>query len=213
MVKRLIGSDTTGTDGSVSIPYTGTGAGVVNLSVETEIDGSIVSETYSVLDCIVYDDMETETYKNYYKLFVSPSPNLEYSTEYAKTGSKSLKWSYVSGGGGFFGFQFRSSVVSNSFPITPLVGQDIRFEIDTYTTIDNTNASGFYIGIYYQTESNPSWSTLATRAIRSGEQNYKVDVTFPSDVTQVWIRCNIQNTSGTFTSGDLYVDNWEIYPI
>ena len=55
MVKRLIGSDTTGTDGSVSIPYEGTGAGLVNLSVETEIDGSIVSGTLPVLDCSFYD--------------------------------------------------------------------------------------------------------------------------------------------------------------
>ena len=55
MVKRLIGSDTTGTDGSVTIPYTGTGAGLVNLSVETEIDGSIVSGTCNVLDCVSYD--------------------------------------------------------------------------------------------------------------------------------------------------------------
>ena len=55
MVKRLIGSDITGTDGSVSIPYAGTGAGVVNLSVETEIDGSIVSGTYSVIDATFRD--------------------------------------------------------------------------------------------------------------------------------------------------------------
>lgn len=55
MVKRLIGSDTTGTDGSVSIPYNGTGAGLVNLSVETEIDGSIVSETLSVWDTKWFD--------------------------------------------------------------------------------------------------------------------------------------------------------------
>ena len=59
MVKRLIGSDTTGTDGSVSIPYTGTGAGLVNLSVETEIDGSIVSETLPVWDYLVYDKATT----------------------------------------------------------------------------------------------------------------------------------------------------------
>ena len=62
MVKRLIGSDTTGTDGSVSIPYAGTGAGVVNLSVETEIDGSIVSEIYEVLDAS-YKDIGTDVPK------------------------------------------------------------------------------------------------------------------------------------------------------
>ena len=60
MVKRLIGTGTTGSDGSCVIPYEGTGAGVVNLSVETEIDGSIVSETLNVLDCI-FKDMGTSS--------------------------------------------------------------------------------------------------------------------------------------------------------
>ena len=55
MAKRLIGTGTTGTDGSCSIPYTGTGAGLVQMDVETEIDGSIVSETYSIFDCLCYD--------------------------------------------------------------------------------------------------------------------------------------------------------------
>ena len=55
MAKRLIGTGTTGTDGSCSIPYTGTGAGLVQMDVETEIDGSIVSGTYGVLDCIFKD--------------------------------------------------------------------------------------------------------------------------------------------------------------
>ena len=61
MVKRLIGSGTTGTDGSCVIPYEGTGAGLVNLSVETEIDGSIVSETFSVIDGIYVDDTTHNT--------------------------------------------------------------------------------------------------------------------------------------------------------
>ena len=56
MARRLIGTDTTGTDGSCSIPYVGTGAGLVNLSVETEIDGSIVSEPLPVWDYLFYDD-------------------------------------------------------------------------------------------------------------------------------------------------------------
>ena len=55
MARRLIGTDTTGTDGSVTIPYTGTGAGLVQMDVETEIDGSIVSEPSSVLDCTFAD--------------------------------------------------------------------------------------------------------------------------------------------------------------
>ena len=56
MARRLIGTDTTGTDGSVTIPYTGTGAGLVQMDVETEIDGSIVSGTLPVLDALFYDE-------------------------------------------------------------------------------------------------------------------------------------------------------------
>ena len=55
MARRLIGTDTTGTDGSVTIPYTGTGAGLVQMDVETEIDGSIVSETYGIIDGVLFD--------------------------------------------------------------------------------------------------------------------------------------------------------------
>lgn len=76
MAKRLIGTGTTGTDGSCSIPYTGTGAGLVQMDVETEIDGSIVSETYSVLDCIWYDPLtETPLKNNWY------STNLNLNTD------------------------------------------------------------------------------------------------------------------------------------
>lgn len=57
MARRLIGTGTTGTDGSVTIPYTGTGAGLVQMDVETEIDGSIVSGTLPVLDGVLFDTM------------------------------------------------------------------------------------------------------------------------------------------------------------
>ena len=61
MARRVIGTGTTGTDGSVTIPYTGTGAGLLQMEVETEIDGSIVSEPYNVWDCIFYTDCTTDT--------------------------------------------------------------------------------------------------------------------------------------------------------
>lgn len=61
MARRLIGTDTTGTDGSVTIPYTGTGAGVVQMDVETEIDGSIVSVPCNVIDSILAFDGSSVT--------------------------------------------------------------------------------------------------------------------------------------------------------
>jgi len=55
MVKRLIGSDTTGSDGSVSIPYTGTGAGIINMEVETTIDGTTITIPLTIEDYFAYD--------------------------------------------------------------------------------------------------------------------------------------------------------------
>ena len=63
MAKRLIGTGTTGTDGSCSIPYTGTGAGEVDViaSLDNPISqGSIVSVPCNVWDTLWYDDNSSE---------------------------------------------------------------------------------------------------------------------------------------------------------
>lgn len=59
MVLRLIGTATTDNNGVavLSNGYTGTGAGMVDFVASAEIDGgSVVSEPYSVWDCIYYED-------------------------------------------------------------------------------------------------------------------------------------------------------------
>ena len=79
MARRLIGTDTTGTDGSVTIPYTGTGAGLVQMDVETEIDGSIVSRTLSVLDTLMYDTGTNPSHN----IWGGDTSNLSRGTEYS----------------------------------------------------------------------------------------------------------------------------------
>ena len=124
MAKRLIGSGTTGTDGSVSIPYNGTGAGLVNLSVETEIDGSIVSVPLSVWDTLFYDDgvtdPKTANWQNYSnRLTISVDEN---GTTIAHEGS--------SGTGYYFTDNFE---VSYSLPVV------IEFDCVSYS---NYNSCG-----------------------------------------------------------------------
>ena len=64
MARRLIGTGKTGTDGSVTIPYTGIGAGIMDLQVETEIGGETVSQNFSVTDCLIYDSGINDGQKN-----------------------------------------------------------------------------------------------------------------------------------------------------
>lgn len=59
MTRRLIGSETTGTDGSCNIPYTGTGAGIINIEAETTINGTTITIPLTLLDCLLYDDALT----------------------------------------------------------------------------------------------------------------------------------------------------------
>lgn len=57
MGKRLIGTGTTDSNGRCTIPYVGTGAGLVNMVAEYEDDeGIIQSKTYETLDCTFYDE-------------------------------------------------------------------------------------------------------------------------------------------------------------
>jgi hypothetical protein len=52
MARRLIGSGTTDSNGRISVPYTGTGAGKIQL---VAVNGTLQSETYEVYDCKWYD--------------------------------------------------------------------------------------------------------------------------------------------------------------
>lgn len=66
---RLIGSGVTDSNGVASYTYTGQGSGEVDLIASTSnpiTDGSLVSETYELLDCLIYDDCTSETSGRWY---------------------------------------------------------------------------------------------------------------------------------------------------
>ena len=53
MAKQLIGTAVTNENGVATFTYTGTGAGKLNIVAES---GSLVSETYAIIDATYYDD-------------------------------------------------------------------------------------------------------------------------------------------------------------
>ena len=55
MVKKLLATLTTDSQGKATYTYTGTGAGDVKFSAESTNNGSLVSETYSLIDALFYD--------------------------------------------------------------------------------------------------------------------------------------------------------------
>ena len=65
MVKRLIGTGTTDSNGVATITYTGAGRGLLQVQAES---GGLQSETYEVLDCIFMDYKSDGTHNtDYYK--------------------------------------------------------------------------------------------------------------------------------------------------
>ena len=52
MTRRLIGSGTTDSNGRISVPYTGTGAGKIQL---VAVNGNLESETYVLIDAPFFD--------------------------------------------------------------------------------------------------------------------------------------------------------------
>ena len=66
MAYRYLGSATTNANGVAELPITGTGRGELDIVASTSnppTSGSLVSETYSLWDCLVYDDGITDPKK------------------------------------------------------------------------------------------------------------------------------------------------------
>ena len=196
--------------------YTGTGAGKVDIvaSLDSEItDGSLVSETYELYDCLIYDEMETD-YINKYK--ISNNANISYSSEWAISGSRSLKWNYdntASSNTMYWGIYFKENPTTNFFDISQLKGNGIKFEFDANAQIDfdTPNNKGMYVGIFYKTTENPSWSPLGSIIkLQSNTTHYEWTNNIPSNCTELWVRFNANTNC---PSGVLYIDNWKLYLI
>ena len=190
--------------------YTGSGSGKVELQAKI---GSVVSEPHNVLDCTVYDDMETE-HINYYK--ISNNSNISYSTEWALSGTKSIKWDYDNtqvSNMKYWGWQFMSNPSTNYFDLDVLKGKNFMLEMDINSEVDFIDAQnkGFYIQTYYKETSSSTWIYLTNASkIYSNQTSYQIPLNIPSEIYTLWIRINANTNC---PSGVLYTDNWRLYPI
>ena len=162
MAKRLIGTGTTGTDGSCSIPYVGTGAGLVQMDVETEIDGSIVSGTYPVIDGFYYDTVSSDTNQNYY-VNTTTGTSIAYSNGYLVltlgTGSKYTR------------------LKDTKYTLADLKGETIHFSSYIKTS------SGTAKVVYYDDRSGNLVARENGNTV--SEDTSSLTVTIPSNVTAV----------------------------
>lgn len=225
MSKILIGRGVTNSNGVATMTenangepingYVGTGAGKVDFSAGCTIDGSsFLSEIYETLDCITYDDMETDHLGIYN---YANDANISYSTEWALSGSKSLKWDYDNTGAGstkYWGWQFIQNPSSTSaFDIESIRGKNVKFELDINSNVsfDVSQNAGFYIRIYYKHSSSSSWTSLGDSIlISSNVTHYQSTFEVPEDCTSLWVRTN---ANAKCPSGVVYTDNWKLYPI
>ena len=68
VLERVIGSGTTNSNGQIVIPYTGVGAGKLQLKAKATVNGSIIqSEIYSILDTIYYDNATSNDHKDIWR--------------------------------------------------------------------------------------------------------------------------------------------------
>ena len=165
------------------------------------------------MDCIIYDDMETENINNYKTL---NNANIGYSSDWYISASKSIKWTYDNTGPSnvkYWGFYFKDNPTAFYFDLSQLKGQQIKLELDVNCEIDfdlSKNA-GMYLEVYYKESSNPIWQTLGSViTFNSNTQHYEGIYNIPSNCTDLWVRVN---ANANCPSGILYADNWKIYPI
>lgn len=177
----------------------------------------LTSDPITLFDCTVYDDMETTQYETKYKR--DNTATISYSTDWAVTGTKSIKWdipSAPSGNAGYWGLLFIANPTSTAFDIEWVKGKTLQFETDT-KTIGTTSSNAFTIVAYLKTTTNTSWSKIGEYAVPSGEAHNKTVVAtgqtltyeIPSNATQFWLRFGSLGTA----SKTLYIDNWKLYPI
>ena len=175
-----------------------------------------ISTPTPILDCTVYDDMETTQYETKYKR--DNTANISYSTEWAVSGTKSIKWdlsSAPSGNASYWGFVFITNPTTSAFDIELIKGKTLQLETDTKTT-PTTSSNSFTIVAYVKTSTNTNWSQIGAYVVPSGEAHNKTapsgqNLTYeiPSNAIQFWVRFGSVGSSPK----TLYVDNWKLYPI
>ena len=174
------GSVTTGSDGTASISYTGTGVGDVSVIVSY---GSLLQETYEVIDAIYFDSASSDNTSRYaFNTSVGNSLTFE-DGYYLMTGGNSSR--YI------------NYTMSN---VSALIGKTIRIEADLNTS-DNVALGIFPHNSEGYVNHLSNWF--------EGEGTFHFDVEL-SDTTMdsCLFRVYVKTTNAT-----VEIKNFKIYPI
>ena len=167
--------------------YTGVGAGKVDLvaSLDDSIDeGSILSETYSIIDALYYDDATSDNTSTYSKTNCTLVFD---SDKYILTCS--------SDGNCYVQFEATGTALTNC------LGKSMKFEFDIVSATANIRA------VIYQ-QVNGSWSNVSSTGATSGNINVTSDINPSASRVQFRINANDLGTSGTCN-----LKNLMVYPI
>lgn len=164
MVKKLLATLTTDSQGRATYTYTGIGAGDVKFSAESTNNGNLVSEIYSIQDCLLYDvDGFSKT--------TTTSTDTSYDSGYAYSLASISDFEMEFDFNNPLGFRLYFS----SLNVTS-TGQEIKYGIGF-----DRNASGQFVF----TERITVTSNTACQSISSGTNHYKIK--FNGNVVNVWV--------------------------
>lgn len=154
------------------------------------------SETYSLLDCIYYDDMSSDTNANYY-LNTASGTSLTYDSinkQLTITCGSNSSQNYT---------DLRTS--NSALDLDSIKGKTVRFKVNIINTAQKDLQLRVYSGST-QIASSTDWTTA------SGE--LYCDATIPSDATIVYFRIFPKMDTGLWVQNDTYsFKDFEIYPI
>ena len=191
MVKKLLATLTTDSQGRATYTYTGIGAGDVKFSAESTNNGNLVSEIYSIQDCLLYDiDGFSKT--------TTTSTDTSYDSGYAYSLASISDFEMEFDFNNPLGFRlyFSSSNVTST-------GQEIKYGIGF-----DRNASGQFVF----TERTTVTSNTACQSISSGTNHYKIK--FNGNVVNVWVNDVQQITNKTLSWWNAHVPyyfDWAIW--
>lgn len=200
---RYLGSALTNANGVATFDYQGTGAGEIDVIASLDkpiVDGSIVSETYEVLDCAFYDKATNGTgEKNTYWVNQNNCMSVELTSDGTKL-TRSSNGNYL------------PSSVANSTNWDNRRSFPVNCKIEFHVVEKGAN---WRLRIY----DDSNISTLSTNVLGTGDYvieitdtQIKVNNDAPISISNISNILMSINSSGD-TSGDFIFKDLKIYPI
>lgn len=191
-VKTQIGSPVvTDSNGIAVCDYVGRGMGDICIMAETEIDGTFVSETYKVEDCIILDSMLTDTTANYY-VKENVGTSLEFTENGFKlTGGTSERYFTMGTSNGVTSnlARFKGKKLCLKADIVSITGRARMFMMEYESGSVNQQATGDY-----------SSTTGTISATLSNE--------ISQTLTRMYFRVQVENENDV-----VVVNNFRVYPV